>query len=223
MTVKAALFPAVNPPANVLVAAVPVAWNESAYGVVEETTFPALSNASKVDGLMFERFRKVPASKVNVPDVKLSEVSERRNWVESMPSNVVASPPLEVRQLPSGIWKQPALKAIPLLNVEVAPEVNCNAPPEITIPEEVALNPGAINPEYIVDVPDWKLPTPCTDRIEPGVVVPMPIVPANKLPEMLPAAPVPIPIVPAEYRRIAVSIFPPLAASAPELADTLLK
>ena len=103
-----------------------------------------------------------------------SDVSERKNERESTPSKVVASPPLEVRQLPLGIWKQPALKAMPLLKVDVAPDVNCNAPPLITIPEEVALNPGAIKPEYKVEVPDWKFPTDWTERIDPGVVVPIP-------------------------------------------------
>ena len=42
-------------------------------------------------------------------------------------------------------------------------------------PEEVAMNPGAANPVYRVEVaPETKLPTPCTDNKLPGVVVPMP-------------------------------------------------
>ena len=113
--------------------------------------------------------------------MKLSEVSLRRNEAESIPSNVVASPPLDDKQLPLGNWKHPALKAIPLLNVDVAPDVSCNAPPLITIPELVALNPGAINPEYKVEVPDWKLPTDWTERMLPGLVVPMPTLPVESI------------------------------------------
>ena len=125
------------------------------------------------------RFKIVPASKVRVPDVKLSEVSERRNDKESIPSKVCASPPPPAEiQFPFVSAKHPAVNLIPLLKVEVAPDVNCKAPPEITIPDEVALKPGATNPEYKVEVPDWKLPTDWTERIEPGVEVPMPTRPS---------------------------------------------
>ncbi|OGC86329.1 hypothetical protein A2949_03215 [Candidatus Adlerbacteria bacterium RIFCSPLOWO2_01_FULL_54_21b] len=87
------------PPAKVEVA-VDVAWIAATYGVVVAVTFPELSKASKVDGLMFERFRKVPELKVKVPDVNWSEVSERRNCVESMPSSVAASEPEPEIQVP---------------------------------------------------------------------------------------------------------------------------
>src|SRR3989344_1417680 len=152
------------------------------YGVVEATTFPALSCESKVEGLTLARFKIVPASKVRVPDVKLSEVSERRNDKESIPSKVCASPPPPAEiQFPFVSAKHPAVNLIPLLKVEVAPDVSCSAPPEITIPEEVALNPGAIKPEYKVEVPDWKLPTDWTERIEPGVEVPIPTLPVGSI------------------------------------------
>src|SRR3989344_9376188 len=167
--------PAVDMPPVKVEVAVEVAWIAATYGVVVAVTFPELSNASSADdNPTFARFKIVSALNVSVPDVNASDVSERKNERESTPSKVVASPPLEVRQLPLGIWKQPALKAMPLLKVDVAPDVNCNAPPLITIPEEVALKPGATNPEYSVEVPDWKFPTDWTERIDPGVVVPIP-------------------------------------------------
>ena len=169
------MFGPVIPPANVEVAKVPVAWKLRAYGEDVAVTLPELSRPSSADDSpTFARFKMVPASKVSVPDVKLSEVSERRNWVESKVSKVSALELPEEIHDPSGIWKQPAERAIPLLKVDVAPDVNCNAPPLITIPELVALNPGAANPEYKVEVADWKFPTPCTDKIEPGVVVEIP-------------------------------------------------
>src|SRR3989344_2211256 len=130
--------PAVDMPPVKVEVAVEVAWIAATYGVVVAVTFPELSKASNVEGLTFARFKAVPELNVSVPDVNASDVSERKNERESTPSKVVASPPLEVRQLPLGIWKQPALKAMPLLKVDVAPDVNCNAPPLITIPEEVA-------------------------------------------------------------------------------------
>ena len=80
--------------------------------------------------------------------------------MESRVSRVVASPPLEVRQVPDGIWKQPTESAIPLLNVEVAPEERLIEPPVIVNPDEVAKKPGATRPVYNVEVADWKLPTP---------------------------------------------------------------
>ncbi|OGC86335.1 hypothetical protein A2949_03245 [Candidatus Adlerbacteria bacterium RIFCSPLOWO2_01_FULL_54_21b] len=155
-------------------AAVPVAWNESAYGEVVAVTFPEGSRERSDEGLTFARFKTVPELNVSVPDVKLSEVSLLKNERESTPSKVAA---FEETQVPFTSWKHPPESEIPLLNVEVAPDVSCNAPPEITIPDEVALKPGAISPLYNVDVPDWKLPTLWTERIEPGVVVPMPTLP----------------------------------------------
>jgi len=174
--------PVETPPAKVEVA-VDVAWIAATYGVVVAVTFPELSNASKVEGLTFARFKIVPASKVRVPDVKLSEVSERRNDKESIPSKVAA---FEETQVPFTSLKHPPESEIPLLNVEVAPDVSCNAPPLITIPDEVALKPGTTNPEYKVEVPDWKLPTDWTERMEPGLVVPIPTLPSiSKFPGVL--------------------------------------
>jgi hypothetical protein len=66
-----------------------------------------------------------------------------------------------------------------LLDVEVALDVICNAPPEIVTPEEVALNPGAVSPLYIVDVPAWKFATLCMERFEPGDEVAMPVHPSE--------------------------------------------
>ncbi|OGF74210.1 hypothetical protein A3E06_04445 [Candidatus Giovannonibacteria bacterium RIFCSPHIGHO2_12_FULL_44_42] len=123
------------------------------------------------------RSRVVPASNVNVPEVYESDASERRKERESIVSNVVASPPELDRQVPEGIWKQPAERAMPLLKEEVALEVRRIFPPEIVRPDDVAKNPGAVKPEYIVEVPPMKFPTPWTEKIEPGVEVPMPMLP----------------------------------------------
>ena len=70
-------------------------------------------------------------------------------------SKVVASPPLEVRHVPEGIWKQPAERAMPLLKVEVAPEERLMLPPVIVRPL-VEDNPPALVeaiPPAKVDVP----------------------------------------------------------------------
>ena len=75
--------------------------------------------------------------------MKLSEASERRKERESMPSNVVASPPLDDRQVPDGIWKHPAVSARPLLKVEVAEEERLIEPPVIVNPF-VEDNPPAL-------------------------------------------------------------------------------
>src|SRR3989344_3400585 len=102
------------------------------------------------------------------PDI-VSPFDEARPAVEIPPANVevavevakmaansgvVASPPLEVRQVPDGIWKQPTESAIPLLNVEVAPEERLIEPPVIVNPDEVAKKPGATRPVYNVEVAD---------------------------------------------------------------------
>lgn len=130
--------PSEAPPTKVEVA-VDVAWIAATYGVVDATTFPALSSASKTDGLTFERLSVVPELNVSVPEVKLSEVSLLKNEVESIPSSVVASPPLDERHDPSGIWKQPAESAIPFAKVEVADPV--------TVSEEVAVRmPTVVEP-----------------------------------------------------------------------------
>src|SRR3989344_2839924 len=51
-------------------------------------------------------------------------------------------------------------------------------PVKVEVAEVVAEINGTINPVYIVEVGAWKFPTDWTDRIEPGVVVPMPRLPA---------------------------------------------
>src|SRR3989338_5377312 len=90
--------------------------------------------------------------------------------------------------------KQPLVKARPLLNVEVAPEERLIEPPVIVNPDEVAKNPGAVRPVYNVEVAAWKLATPCIERMEPGVVVPMPTLPVlfiiilSSGPSILPSA-----------------------------------
>ncbi|KKU02818.1 MAG: hypothetical protein UX24_C0025G0002 [Candidatus Giovannonibacteria bacterium GW2011_GWB1_45_9b] len=53
-------------------------------------------------------------------------------------------------------------------------ELRLRAPPEIVTPDDVARNPGAVRPVYNVDVAAWKFPTPCIERIDPGVVVESP-------------------------------------------------
>ena len=70
---------------------------------------------------------------------------------------------------------------MPPPNVLVALLVCKILPPEMVNPDEVAKNPGATKPVYKVEVPAWKLPTPWTERIEPGVVVPMPTRPLFKI------------------------------------------
>ena len=50
-------------------------------------------------------------------------------------------------------------------------------PVKVEVAEVVAEINGTINPVYIVEVGAWKFPTDWTDRIEPGVVVPIPILP----------------------------------------------
>ena len=75
------------PPVKVDVA-VEVALILATYGVVVETTLPELFVERSVEALTLESCRIVPASKVSVPEVKLSEASERRNESESIPSNV---------------------------------------------------------------------------------------------------------------------------------------
>ena len=81
--------PVYIPPTKVEVA-VEVALIEATYGVVDETTLPRLFVARRVEGLTLDKFKVVPESNVNVPEVKESEVSDRRNERESMPSSVWA-------------------------------------------------------------------------------------------------------------------------------------
>ena len=79
--------PVCIPPANVLVAVVEVAKRWERVGVEVETTFPFESVESNMFAPVLFRSRMEPAekarvvaeSKVKVPEVKLSEVSERRN------------------------------------------------------------------------------------------------------------------------------------------------
>ena len=91
------------------------------------------------------------------------------------PEPVIVPPPLPTQVL--FIAKHPAERLKPLLAVEVAPEVISKSPPEIVNPDEVAKNPGATSPVYKVEVGAWKLAMDCTERMEPGVVVPIPILP----------------------------------------------
>ena len=76
--------------------------------------------------------------------MKLSDVSERKKERESMPSNVVASPPLFERHVPEGIWKHPAEREIPLLKEEVALEVRRIFPPEMVNPFEEERPPALV-------------------------------------------------------------------------------
>ena len=80
-----------------------------------------------------------------------------------------------------GSLNVPPVKTIPLLNVEVAPEERLIEPPEMVTPDDVARNPGAVNPEYKVEVPDMKFPTDCMERMLPGDVVPMPTLPPLRI------------------------------------------
>ena len=66
------------------------------------------------------------------------------------------------------------------MKVEVAPEVRRIFPPEIVRPDEVANSPEVVKPVYIVEVPPWKLATPCIERVEPGEVVPIPTLLLNQ-------------------------------------------
>ena len=100
---------------------------------------PDASVERRVFAAVFESWRFVPALNVRVPEVKLSEVSERRNCVESRVSKVVASPPLFERQVPDGIWKHPEDNAMPFANVEVAVEEALSPPFNIVIPETFIL------------------------------------------------------------------------------------
>ena len=165
-TIKLGLeVPTNNPPANVLVAVVEVALIDATCGVEVETTFPFASVESSILApTLFKsriepaaRVSVVPESKVRVPEVKLSEVSERRNWDEVNPPRVEESFPT---QFPVESSKHPAVSLRPLLNVEVAPEVRRILPPVIVRPDEVAVSPEAWKPLYRVEVaPATKLPT----------------------------------------------------------------
>ena len=81
--------------------------------------------------------------------MKLSDVSERKKERESMPSNVVASPPLFERHVPEGIWKHPAEREIPLLKEEVALEVRRIFQPEIVNPFDEDKPPVEIPPAKV--------------------------------------------------------------------------
>ena len=120
------------------------------YGVVVETILPELLVERSVEALTFESWSTVPESKVRVPEVKLSEVSDLRKERESMPSKVAASPPLLDRQVPEGIWKQPADNLNPLAKVDVAEvevifsKVDWIPPEKVevpTVPEETVIGP----------------------------------------------------------------------------------
>ena len=150
LTVKAALFPAVNPPEKVDVAVVEVAKIAAKDGVVVPTMLPEEFVERIILFPTLARLRIVPASKVRVPEVKLSEVSDLRKERESMPSKVAASPPLLDRQVPEGIWKQPADNLNPLAKVDVAEvevifsKVDWIPPEKVevpTVPEETVIGP----------------------------------------------------------------------------------
>ena len=161
------------PPMNVEVA-VEVALIEAKLGVVVPTTFPDESVERTILFPTLAKFKLVPALNVRVPEVKLSEVSERRNERESIPSNVVASPPELVRQEPFGIWKQPAERAMPFANEEVAVEVLRSVPPVISIPVDDLRLVREIPPEK-VEVATEVISRLPEDLIPPAVIVSPPV------------------------------------------------
>ena len=75
--------------------------------------------------------------------------------MESIPSNVVASPPLLERQVPDGISKHPAVSLKPLLDVDVAPEDINRFPPVTVTPLEEDKPPALIEaiPPANLEVP----------------------------------------------------------------------
>ena len=148
------------------------------------TTFPFASVERRELAPVFESLRFVPESNVRVPEVKLSEVSERRNERESMPSNVVASPPEDDRQLPFGIWKHPAVSLIPLANEEVPLEVERIAPEEMVRPAEVE-RPAVVIPPKKVEVAVLVISRLPEDLREPPVMV-SPALEARPPPEIPP-------------------------------------
>jgi hypothetical protein len=115
-------------------------------------------------------------------------------------------------------------------------------PPVIVRPDEVAMNPGADTPVYIVEVPTLKLATLLIEKMEPGDEVPIPIlllppiknagveVPlsattnagvvepistervAHGVVEAMPIAPLPKPPEPSEVEKIVSSGFPSIWA-----------
>src|SRR3990167_2332046 len=161
------------PPMNVEVA-VEVALIEAKLGVVVPTTFPDESVERTILFPTLAKFKLVPALNVRVPEVKLSEVSERRNERESIPSNVVASPPELVRQEPFGIWKQPSERAMPFANEEVAVEVLRSVPPVISIPVDDLRLVREIPPEK-VEVATEVISRLPEDLIPPAVIVSPPV------------------------------------------------
>ena len=96
--------------------------------------------------------------------------------VTSMEARSIVCPKL-VRQVPPTA-RQPVVTFNPLpVKVEVAVELFKIEPPVMVRPVEVAKNPGATSPVYKVEVGAWKFPMDCTERMEPGVVVPTPTLP----------------------------------------------
>ena len=115
----------------------------------------------------------VPPRETGEPPIESVEFVEFTVIEEFSSSVLLIVWPKLVRQVPPEA-KHPVERLNPLLAVEVAPEVISKSPPEIVKPDEVAKNPGATRPVYKVEVGAWKLPMDCTERMEPGVVVPNP-------------------------------------------------
>src|SRR3989338_993689 len=168
------------PPWNVEVA-VEVALMDATCGVVVAATFPLASVARRELAPVFASLRLVPESNVRVPEVKLSEVSERRKERESRPSKVLA---LVVMQLLEESRKQPAVSLMPLEKEEVAEEVLRRVPPVISMPVddlrlvrerpprnvEVAVLVISRLPEDLIEQPEMVRPeaeeSPPTDATE---------------------------------------------------------
>ena len=112
-------------------------------------TFPLASVARRELAPVFASLRLVPESNVRVPEVKLSEVSERRKERESRPSKVLA---LVVMQLLEESRKQPAVSLMPLAKEEVAVEVLRRVPPPVIVRPAVVERPAAEIPPAKVEV-----------------------------------------------------------------------
>src|SRR3990167_6900760 len=158
------------PPMNVEVA-VEVALIEAKLGVVVPTTLPDESVDRTILFPTLDKFKLVPALNVRVPEVKLSEVSERRKERESRPSKVLA---LVVMQLLEESRKQPAVSLMPLEKEEVAEEVLRSVPPVISMPVD-DLRLVRERPPRNVEVAVLVISRLPEDLIPPAVIVSPPV------------------------------------------------
>ena len=134
-------------------------------------TFPLASVARRELAPVFASLRLVPESNVRVPEVKLSEVSERRKERESRPSKVLA---LVVMQLLEESRKQPAVSLMPLAKEEVAVEVLRSVPPVISMPVD-DLRLVRERPPEKVEVATEVISRLPEDLIPPAVIVSPPV------------------------------------------------